>query len=80
MYDKEYNLNVAALNRYREAIDTLARWYHVADNHEISAVEQAVNITYCVAGLEMASIVTGASVEEVTADVRSAYIKYYKRE
>jgi hypothetical protein len=80
MNEKEYNVNAAVLNRYREAIDTLARWCNEVDNPEISAGEQAV-LTACYgAGLEIASIVTGASVEEVTADVRSAYRKYYKEE
>lgn len=80
MYKKEYNLNVAVVNRYREAIDTLARWRHEADNSEISASGQAMQTACYFAGLLIASIVTGASVEEVMSDVRCACRKYHKNE
>ena len=80
MNEMDSCVNVAALDRYREAIDTLARWCHEVDNPEISEGEQAALVACYGAGLEIASILTGASVEEVTADVRSAYRKYYQKE
>lgn len=80
MNEKDSHVNVAALDRYREAIDTLARWCHEVDNPEISADEQAALVACYGAGLEIAMILTGAGFEEVTADVRSAHRKYYQKE
>ena len=80
MNEKDYRVNVAALDRYCEAIGTLAGWCHVVTNPEISEGEQAALIACYGAGLEIASILTGAIVEELTADVRSAYRKYCQKE
>ena len=65
---------------YQEAINTLAGWCHEVDNPKISEDKKVVLITCYGAGLEIASILTGASVEQITADVRSAYRKYYQKE
>lgn len=78
MDEKDSRVNVAALDRYREAIGTLAGWCHEVDNPEMQEGEKAVLITCYGAGLEIASILTGASVEQITADVRSAYNKEWK--
>lgn len=80
MNEKDSRVNDAALVRYCEAIGTLAGWFHEVTNPEISEGEQAVLITCCGAGLEIAAILTGASVEEVMADVRSAYRKCCQKE
>ena len=80
MNEKDSRVNVAALDRYREAIDTLARWCREVVNSEISEGEKAVLITCYGAGLKIASILTGASVEELAVDVRSAYRKYCQKE
>lgn len=79
MNEKDSLVNVAALDRYREAIDTLARWCNEVDNPELTEDERAALVACYGAGLEIASILTGAGVEEVTADIRSAYRKYYQK-
>jgi hypothetical protein len=70
----------AGLDCYNEAIDTLVRWCHEVVNPELSAGEQAAFVACYGAGIEIASILTGVGIEEVTADVRSAYRKYYQKE
>lgn len=79
MNEKDSCVNVAALDRYREAIDTLASWCNECDKPELSEDERVALVACYGAGLEIASMLTGAGVEEVTADVRSAYRKYYHK-
>lgn len=79
MNEKDSRINVAALDRYREAIGTLASWCHEVVNPEISEGEKTVLITCYGAGLEIAMILTGAGLEEVMADVRSAYRNIARR-
>ena len=80
MNEKDSRVSVAALDRYSEAIGTIARWCHEFDNPEISEGKQAALVACYGAGLEIASILTGAGVEQITADVRSAHRKYYQKE
>lgn len=80
MNEKDTRLNVEALARYCKAIGRLAGWCHEVTNPEISKDEQAF-LTICYsAGLEIASILTGASVEELTVDVRFACREYCQKE
>lgn len=52
MNEKDSRVNVAALDRYREAIDTLARWCNEDDNPELTEDERAALVACYGAGCE----------------------------
>lgn len=65
--------------RYKEAIDTMARWCYEGDKPNISDGDFLTKVSAYGGGLYIMSILTGKLTEEIRSEVMDAYCRRYRK-